>query len=740
MLQSGKWTAITLFISVIYTVTVSCQMSVSSNKPSKYFTPISTVNPLSFLESIAHPHLPLYENPRSKKVVPTNSWISNLFYPSVENLAPTTPDPYTIRLGFAGPPGLAIAQTAKKILGTYPPMNNVPYTPGGYMINGVFVDLRISTVEWGSEKPKQEVTDWNLFGANLKLSSGNGSVEFPISRGMAYVTSIFDRLTPQFSTQHHIVTIEADKKVDDITYSGHKFKVTYNDDPASTFIIYALGKSPLVLKREGPSNLISQNKYTGPIQVAKLPSPAAESTLDRFKGVWTSGGEVSMIDSSTYSIEWYKQGVSSSLPLIYAYPHHAKSFVKSSIVKTDLVLESATKGSMVAVVSSKWILKETDLSKIGWFPTKPTAPPSVRKEILKYMATDIDVNYADHTLKDTNYFSGKGLQKFALLALALNKPAVTGLRDPALARKSLQKLKDAFVPYLENRQNNYLLYDSVYKGIVGRIGLPTSMGGVGDIYAEFGHSYYNDHHYHYGYFTVTAAIIHYLDPTWRTKEIRQWTEALIRDVNNPVDNDPHFAQFRSYDWFAGHTWAGGIKVNGALDGRDQESVSESVNFYWGMKLWGLATNKRNLVSMADLQLAIIKRTTYEYFYFLDTNRNRPAEIVRNKVIGIYFEQKMDYTTYFGRFVEYIHGIQQLPMTPMLGEYIRTHQFVQEEWDQKLAPIVSSVEGGWNGILRLNHAMLKPSESYPLLRTAIVDDGQTTSYSLYFTSTQPGFKL
>ena len=71
-----------------------------------------------------------------------------------------------------------------------------------------------------------------------------------------------------------------------------------------------------------------------------------------------------------------------------------------------------------------------------------------------------------------------------------------------------------------------------------------------------------------------AAIIHYLDPTWRAAEVKEWTETLIKDVNNPVEHDPRFAQYRNWDWFAGHSWAGGIKVNGALDGRDQESVPE----------------------------------------------------------------------------------------------------------------------------------------------------------------------
>lgn len=67
-----------------------------------------------------------------------------------------------------------------------------------------------------------------------------------------------------------------------------------------------------------------------------------------------------------------------------------------------------------------------------------------------------------------------------------------------------------------------------------------------------------------------------MDPTWRAAELKDWTETMIRDVNNPVEEDPYFAQFRNWDWFAGHSWAGGIKVDGALNGRDQESVPEVI--------------------------------------------------------------------------------------------------------------------------------------------------------------------
>ncbi|KAG1454741.1 hypothetical protein G6F56_007244 [Rhizopus delemar] len=691
---------------------------------------------------ISHPYPPLYADPELDKVVPTNSWISNLFYPSVQNLAPTTTDPYILRLldDFGGNPGLSISQPSKKVVGAYQLTNNVPETTAGYFVNGVVVDLRLTSAEWKDEKPETTVTDWDLFGANVKLATSDGSINFPISRGMPFVTAIYEDLTPQFFTQHAIIKVNDKDAQDQDTFTGRKFKLSFNDNPTSTFLIYALGDEPLTLKKAGHNNLISSDTYNGLIQVAKLPNSEAERILDASKGVYATGGDLDLnLERNTYTIQWKVEGDRSKKLLTYAYPHHMKTFVRNGEIKrTKLKLLSSSKGQMYAVVGNTWTLVEKDLNNIEWFPPNPAPEESTRNEIMEAIVSDVQMDYREETTRGGNYFSGKGLQKLAMLALMLNKPDQTQLRNQELAHESLNKIKTALLPYLENKQQDSYKYDVLYRGIVSKEGLPKELGGSGDRNAAFGHSYYNDHHYHQGYFIVTAAIVHYLDPLWRTIQIKEWTETLIRDVNCQVEDDPYFAQYRNWDWFAGHSWAGGIKVDGALDGRDQESVPESVNFFWGTKLWGLATKNEDLVKLSDLQLAITKRTTYEYFLMLDGNKNRPVEMVKNKVSGIFFEQKVDYTTYFGRYMEFIHGIQQLPMTPMLGYYIRTPEFVKQEWDQKLKDIAPTVNNPWAGVLYLNYAMINPAEAYPLLRNVDVDDGQTRSYSLYLTATHPGF--
>ncbi|EIE78560.1 hypothetical protein RO3G_03264 [Rhizopus delemar RA 99-880] len=534
--------------------------------------------PPALFPSISHPYPPIYADLESDQVVPTNSWLSNLFYPSVQNLAPTTPDPYILRLldDFGGSPGLSISQPSTKVVGRYQTTNNVPETPAGYIINGVVVDLRITSAEWKDHQPVPTITSWDLFGANLKLAASNGCIQFPIARGMPFVTAIYENLTPQFFTQHAILKINGKDAQNDDTFTGRKFKLSFNDNPTSTFLIYALGKEPLSLKKVGHNNLIANGIYNGLIQVAKLPSEEGEGVLDASTGIWATGGDLNLdLETNTYKIQWKTEGNHSKKLLTYAYPHHMKSFVRNGDIKrTNLRLLSSTKGRMHAVVGNTWTLAEKDLSTIEWLPPNPSPEKTTRNEIMEAIVSDVQMNYTKETMKGDNYFSGKGLQKLAMLALMLNKPEMTFLRDKELAQEALNKIKMAMIPYIENKQQDSFKYDRVYKGIVAKGGLPKEMGGTGDRNAAFGHSYYNDHHYHQGYLIVTAAIIHYLDPLWRAIQIKEWTETLIRDVNCPLKDDPYFAQFRNWDWFAGHSWAGGIKVGGALDGRDQESVPE----------------------------------------------------------------------------------------------------------------------------------------------------------------------
>lgn len=81
---------------------------------------------------------------------------------------------------------------------------------------------------------------------------------------------------------------------------------------------------------------------------------------------------------------------------------------------------------------------------------------------------------------------------------------------------------------------------------------------------NFGTGFYNDHHFHYGYFIYAAAVLARLSPSW-TRAHHERVLVLIRDIANPSTHDPFFTTFRHKDWYLGSSWASGIVTNqGAL--------------------------------------------------------------------------------------------------------------------------------------------------------------------------------
>lgn len=87
---------------------------------------------------------------------------------------------------------------------------------------------------------------------------------------------------------------------------------------------------------------------------------------------------------------------------------------------------------------------------------------------------------------------------------------------------------------------------------------------TGDAGVDFGNTYYNDHHFHYGYHILAAATIGHLDPEW-AKANADYVNTLARDIANPSPKDTFFPMWRSFDWYHGHSWAHGLYA--AADGK-----------------------------------------------------------------------------------------------------------------------------------------------------------------------------
>jgi endo-1,3(4)-beta-glucanase len=665
--------------------------------------PIST-NPPTLFSSVTHPFRPRYNSSKISPPFATNKFNTYLLFDS-PTVSPIITHPYTLKIQRDYPFGLYASHSDEKFFG------------GGttdrieYYYNVVLQNIGLSAVEFGSFVQHQ-VEHINEFGAEISFTQGSGSIRFPIVRGMAYVTAIYDNMTPVIYTQHAFLSING-RTPTGFSETNTKFKIELNNN--QKWVIYSL--SPITFRFEN-NRMIASGVFDGVVRVSQIPfvdSQEAEQVLDSHYKRYVTRGFLEVFPTS-YTLRWESGGDSSHELLHYAHLHHQQ--VVSGVRTTVLVLPSTTKGDMRGLVGSQWTLTEPTLSNITWYP--PRAPDSDKvATIIAQLEIDLELDFERETFLDSNYFSGKGLQKFALLCLVADYFERADLRD-----KCVTKLIAAFEPFLQNENINSLLYDQTWGGVVARSGLS------GDPVADFGNSYYNDHHYHYGYFIHAAAILSYLDPVWNNRSA-EWITTLIRDVNNPSSQDPYFVPFRNFDWFSGHSWSQGLFESG--DAKDQESTSEEINYHIGVKLWAHVTNNDNLFNLANLMLAVSTRSINTYFLMDSNNVAHPKQFIGNKVTGIFFENKAHYTTWFSPRVECIHGIQMIPMLSV-SEHVRKLSFMKEEWEL-LKNIAPGIADAWASIIYTNYAFIDKNFAFEKLKTVPTDDGLTRTWALFFAATR-----
>ena len=563
------------------------------------------------------------------------------------------------------------------------------------------------------------------FSVNINLLLAGAStplVTFPLVQGMGFVSGVYNDATP---------LLESGIGIQNLTYAGAvingttcKYRAQLADE--STWLIYVTpsysGYNENSFTLISPISVQGPSGFDGYIQVAKVPSntPDAESVYDGSAGAYPTAVNISGAvegTTGTYSLSFTKKGVTNQPLLMFALPHHIESFsYETTSAVTDVQLVTTTKGMGSAVRADSWTLTEPDLPIDMTFDPWSPSQGSITKlsqaaiEAINIAGTsELSENISSQTNTGSLYYDGKALAKFAAIVYVLHDLA----DNVTLALTGLESLENAFALHVNNHQTFPLVYDTQWGGAVS---ISTYLdGNPGD---DFGNTYYNDHHFHYGYFLYTAAVIGYLDPSWLDQGTNKaWVNMLVRDYANSIPDDPYYPFSRMFDWYHGHSWAEGLFES--FDGKNEESSSEDTMASFGIKMWGKIINDKNMEARGNLMLAIQARSLQHYFLYTNDNDVEPAQYIGNKVSGILFENKIDHTTYFGDNTEYIEGIHMLPLMPM-STLIRTQEFVQQEWDTYFTSYVNEVQGGWRGILMANLAIIDPVTSYNFFSNATGD--------------------
>jgi endo-1,3(4)-beta-glucanase len=604
------------------------------------FVPIDLkAPPAQFQRAAIHPQKAA--NLKATGPVHTNRFYTNFIVGS--QLNPIFTHPYSLQFtngaGAASLSGMSVSHVLRSqtVFG--------PGTPAAYYLNPIGIrSIVFSSADLGP-KPVLFTDSPHQFSINAYLSNtagGTALIGFPVVQGMGLVTSIwYGNTTPLIRSGVFFTGLLSAGMIN--AYGTAKYRALLAD--GNFWLIYATPYVPglstiLVLKNS--SVIQGAPNFNGFIQVAKLPqdpvaSAATEKTYDKSAGVYATRGVLSGTASGStgsYTISWMKSGFAKLPLMMYLLPHQVASLSSKSqpALVTAAQLDTTTKGKATAILADSITLVEPTLPNSILFDpyspngiTPPESIPVSARQMIAYSASqEMAVNFSAQASGSSMYWNGKSLGKFAMLVYATHAFA----RNDTLASTGLEKLKSAFSLFVNNAQQYPLVYDQQWGGLVSSASYTLK-----DPNFDYGNTYYNDHHFHYGYFVYAASIIGFLDGTWAsTAKNLDFVNSLIRDYGNSVETDSYFPISRMFDWWHGHSWADGLFESG--DSKNEESSSEDMMSAYAIKMWGRVIGDANMQARGNLQLAVLRRSLQSYFLMQSSNTVEPSRFIGNKAAGI----------------------------------------------------------------------------------------------------------
>jgi len=496
-------------ISSIPSVTSTIQLSgnatiiVASTSPTastsqNVFVAIATEAPPSQIPSQGDHPVPQLGISKQNGTYETNKFYANFFLGEQTNAVWTHPYSLTWSKGGGetGSWGIAVSHIERNQLAW------ATNTPPEYFINPIGIQsIVLSALELG-ETTNLTTDTLRGFSANANLLPAPGAeplISFPLVQGMGYVTALYNGAT---------VLIQSGVFFNTLTYVGpcsnentYKYRIVLDD--STNWLLYitpsgAIGAPPFNLTNS--STITGPSGFYGSVQVAKNPAnTTGEDIYDTSAGVYPIGATISgSVSGSTgsYSLSWQKAGLINQTLLMFALPHHIESLSGStSGCVTAIQLETTTKGLATAITTDTLTCVEDNLpTDIGFNPWSPTATnvTSLSSTAVKAINSAAVIELSQNMLTGTNlgsmYYSGKALAKYATAVYTTKMLA----GNDSLAAAGLAQLEDAYAVFINNQQSgSSLVYDTVWGGAVNSAGYPDNSG------ADFGNTFYNDHHFHY---------------------------------------------------------------------------------------------------------------------------------------------------------------------------------------------------------------------------------------------------
>ncbi|KAA1467678.1 glycoside hydrolase family 81 protein [Dentipellis sp. KUC8613] len=590
--------------------------------------------------------------------------------------------------------------------------------------------------EHSGNRGDHKALSWDRQSVTVQYFTGSSTLTTYLVPGSPYLTFNYAGATPKFTSGQGLITSFGGQNIADggsATVSGTRFEVV---NSAGTYIIYSLSGS-ITLKASaasGSGTIVASAPFNGVLRVVKLNDPSHATLLDQHSSTYPTAVDTdySFPDANTgvLTFTWTTTGAADDL-LLLTWPHHRKTLQNPNYPATTALNYLTTKGYMYPILGNVWNMKYT-LPNIDF--DAPRAPDASCTTAL-IQGLEYEISQLEATTPDVpGDFYGWGNKIAAKARLALIADHV-GRQD--LVQPVIQWLETTYSHWFDSSSAVLAAYEQGWGGIINK-------DGATNVNVDYGNGFYNDHHFHYGYFLSGAAVIAKFDNNWLNQHGAQVTY-FLRDILNPSPQDPYFPVTRHRDWFAGHSWASGI-ANGA-GSRDQESSGEAINGYYGSLLWAtVAEASADFRNYARLMLATEIQATQVYWHLYpsasstDRDNAYPEADVRQLItMGNVEDWQSGAWLFWGDQKVEIAAIQILPVTPD-KELLYDSEWVQNIMTyaaDELNDTTGTYADSWKSVIYAALSNADPKRA-ATLSTTLTDWGSGNTYSnqLYFISTRP----
>jgi endo-1,3(4)-beta-glucanase len=430
--------------------------------------------------------------------------------------------------------------------------------------------------------------------------------------------------------------------------------------------------------------------------------------------------------------------------LAFALPHQMDRFSPFVLPNHKKYCKTTLTGPACLVRGKKWYIPQ-ELPEIDFRAKRPPKPEYIPVlsdaliEDIKYKMPAIYKRGGGDT-----YFSGKMLAKLArILFIAEEVDSLCSGNGHPLYRsycqdstlpseeqfeEAVQELREGVEVWINGTAETLFVYDTSWGGYVSCgcyvdhdkcVTQYPNCPAFGDAGLNFGNGYYNDHHFHYGYFIQAAAAVAHFDHEWG-KEFFERVLLMVRDIANPSEKDTHFPLFRHKDWYQGSSWASGI-TSPVPNGKNQESSSEAIAAYEAVALYGKVMKQiwqeenddghtatsQQIADVGRLLTATELASAKRYWHVPDVTNDNDLQRIYPEgyhqfTIGILWQTMAQFGTWFGAQPYLPIGIQLLPLTPISEERddMQWMNSIFQPLSQVCASDPGCYESGWS-ILQLS---------------------------------------